>query len=224
MKATRLQRSRLLLTALIAMLVFAACRPDDTLDITPSPTPTPEPTATPPPTPLPADYIDPGAANQRVMDALLELLPTSIPAGDEQWNRDISRGDKGLEDVLGISGTTAGKQIYYRTQEAGQMSLFFVVFDTAEEAQANYERILGIRSVLENGKPNEDFPQPNLFGAGLYGSVSIFQIDNYFIEVNIEQFTRGSPLEPLSRGAMRFFEDKRSEFEAAATADATDGA
>ena len=59
---------------------------------------------------------------------------------------------------------------------------------------------------------------------GLYGSVSIFQIDNYFIEVNIEQFTRGSPLEPLSRGAMRFFEDKRSEFEAAATADATDGA
>ena len=222
MKRTPIQQRRLLIMTLIAMLVFAACRPDDSLDITPSPTQTPEPSATPSPTPLPADFVDPGLANQRVLDALLELLPKSIPAGDEQWNLDYSRGEDGLDDILGIRGTAAGKQIYFRTQEAGQMSFYFVVFDTAEEALANYNRILGIRSVLETGDSKEDFPQPNIFGAGLYGSVSIFQIDNYFIEVNIELFTRGSPLAPLSRGALRFFENNRSAFEEAATAQATE--
>lgn len=222
MRRTPIQQSRLLILTLIVMLVFTACRPDDTLDITPSPTATPEPTATPSPTPVPADFVDPGAANQNIIDKLLELLPISIPAGDEEWKRDYMRGEDGLDDVLGIRGTAAGQQIYYRTQEGGQMSLYFVVFDTPEEAAANYERILGIRSVLENGKVNEDFQQPNLFGAGLYGSVSIFRIENYFIEVNIELFTRGSPLVPLSRGTLRFFENNRAAFEEAATAQATE--
>jgi len=222
MNATAISLRQLSLLNLIALLVLAACRPPVDFHITPSPTPTPEPTATPTPTPLPANYIDPGAANQNILDALLALLPASIAAGEEEWKRDYSRGQDGFEDVLGIRGTAAGKQIYYRTQEGGQMSFYFVIFDTPEEAAANYERILGIRSVLENGKTNEDFPQPNIFGSGLYGSVSIFQIENYFIEVNIELFTRGSPLVPLSRGAIRFFENNRAEFEAAATANAPD--
>lgn len=222
MKPTPNAPSRLPILPLIILLLLAGCRPPVDFHITPSPTPTPEPTATPTPTPLPADFVDPGAANQRIMDKLLELLPNSIPAGDEEWKRDYTRGEDGLEDVLGIRGAAAGKQIYYRTQEGGQMSLYFVVFDTPEEAAANYERILGIRSVLENGKTNEEFPQPNVFGAGLYGSVSIFQIENYFIEVNIELFTRGSPLVPLSQGTLRFFENNRETFEEAATAQATE--
>ena len=216
------QRRSLLVLALFAALLLVACRPTDTLDITPTATPTPEPTATPTPTPLPEGYIDPGAANENILAALVDLLPQRFPAGEEEWKWDISRGEDGLDDVLGIRGTAAGKQIYYRTQEGGQMSLYFVVFDTPEEAAANYERIRGIRSVLETGKPNEDFPQPNVFGAGLYGSVAIFQIENYFIEVNIELFTRGSPLVPLARGTLRFFEDQRSTFEAAASAQATE--
>ena len=222
MRKTPIQRWRSLLIALIAMLVLVACRPPDDLDITPTATNTPWPTATPSPTPLPANYIDPGDANQRVMDALLEQLPKSISAGEEQWNLDYSRGADGLEEVLGLRGTAAGQQIYFRTQEGGQMSVYFVVFDTADEALANFNRILEIRSVLETGDTDADFPQPNIFGSGLYGSVSIFQVDNYFIEVNIELFTRGSPLAPLSRGVIRFFEDNRSAFEEAASAEATE--
>ena len=195
MKQTPIQQRRLLIMTLIAMLVFAACRPDDSLDITPSPTQTPEPSATPSPTPLPADFVDPGLANQRVLDALLELLPKSIPAGDEQWNLDYSRGEDGLDDILGIRGTAAGKQIYFRTQEAGQMSFYFVVFDTAEEALANYNRILGIRSVLETGDSKEDFPQPNIFGAGLYGSVS---------HLPDRQLLHRSEYSSCSRGAARW--------------------
>ncbi len=222
MKATPHQQFSFLALALIAMLVFAACRPADNLDITPTPTPMPEPTATPTPTPLPAGFVEKGNPNEEVMEALLDLLPKTFPAGEEEWKLDYTRGEDGIEKIRGVRGTAVGKKVHFRTQEGGLMSLNFAVFDTTEEATANYERILGIRSVLENGEPNEDFPLPNVFGAGLYGSVSIFQIDNYFIEVFIELFTRGSPLIPLSRQTMRFFEENRSAFEAAVSETSSD--
>ena len=208
-------RLRLLALALIAALIFSGCRPDDTLDITPSPTPTPVPTATPTPTPTPAGFVEKSNPNELVLAALLDLLPRTLLAGEEEWKWDYSRGNEGIGRVRGIRGTAVATRLYYRTQEGGLLNLDFAVFDTAEEAAANYERILDIRSVLETGKPKEDFPQPNLFGGGLYGSVAIFQIDNYFIEVFIELFTRGSPLEPFSRQTIRFFENNRSDFEAA---------
>ena len=48
--------------------------------------------------------------------------------------------------------------------------------------------------------------------------------ESTFIEVFIEIFTTSSsPLLPLSRATLRFFDDKRAEFEAVATADATAG-
>ncbi len=180
-----------------------------------TPTDIPSPTATPPPTPVPEGYVEATNPNEEVVAALLELLPKSLPAGEEEWKWDYSRGDDGIGRVRGVRGTAVATRAYYRMQEGGLMNLDFAVFDTAEEAKANYDRIFGIRSVLENGKPNEDFPQPNIFGAGLYSSVSIFQIDNYFIEVFVELFTRGSPLVPLSGQTIRFFENNREAFEAA---------
>ena len=215
MNRSPFQLRRLLFLALTATFVFTACRPVDTLDITPSPTPTPEPTATPSPTPVPEGFVEAANPNELILAALVELLPQSLPAGDEEWKWDFSRGETGIGRVRGVRGTAQAARVYYRSQEGGLINLDFAVFDTEEEARANYDRILGIRSVLENGKPNEDFPQPNVFGAGMYGSVAIFQIDNYFIEVFIELFTRGSPLEPLSRQTIRFFENNREAFEAA---------
>ena len=69
------QPRRLLFLALIAAVLFTACRPVDTLDITPSPTPTLPPTATPSPTPPPADFVDPYEVNLSIMEGLIELLP-----------------------------------------------------------------------------------------------------------------------------------------------------
>ncbi len=219
-----LSSRRLLAIALIALIVLSACRPDDTLDVTPSPTPTPPPTATPSPTPVPEGYQEAVNPNEAALDSLIELLPRVIGAGAVEWKWNYSRGEDGVEGLLGMRGTAAGKRVYYGEQTGGQMSLNFAIFDTAELALANYERILDIRSVLDTGAPRDDFPAPNVFGAGLYGSVAIFQIDNYFIEVNIELFssTQGNPLVPLSRAAMNFFEDQRSVFEAAASAQAAE--
>lgn len=214
MKALQTHRLRLLVFALIVMVVASACAPED-LDITPSPTFTPEPTATPSPTPLPEGFEEQVSSTEATLNALIELLPNNLPAGANEWKRDYERGEDGLESLLGISNGM-GTRMYYFEQTGGQMSLNFAVFDTPEDALANYERIKGIRSVLETGETNEDFPQPNIFGAGLYGSVALFQIDNYFIEVSIELFssTQGNPLIPLSRATMRFFDENREAFEA----------
>lgn len=160
-----------------------------------------------------------GAESQRTMGELIALLPDSFLVGEENWTRDVSRGQDGVENVPGIPDSAAGKQIYYRTQEGGRMSLSFAVFATQDDAAANYRRILGIRSsLIGNGFTVEDFPQPNRFASGLYGSFSIFQIDAYFIEVYVELHLRGNPLVPLSRETLRFFESNRGGFEASSSA------
>jgi hypothetical protein len=215
-------RLRVIVLALIAMLVVVACAPDN-LDITPSPTSTAVPSPTPSPTPLPEGFEAEVDQNEAVLGALVELLPNSIPAGAAQWKWDYSRAEDGIEDLLNVTNGI-GHKIYFNEQTGGQMSLSFAVFDTSEDALANYERIKDIRSVLDTGDTDADFSEPNIFGAGLYGSVAIFQIDNYFIEVSIELFssTGGNPLVPLSRAAIRFFEENRDTFEAVAGDDSAD--
>ncbi len=207
---------RLLALALIATLVFAACRPVDTLDITPTPTPTPEPTATPSPTPPPADFVDPYEVNLSLMERLIELLPNPLPAGEEEWKRNFEVGNEGVKNIRGVRRPSVGKEIYYYTQQGSKMSLNFAVFPDAEGAIAEFNRKQDLRSSLVNLEEDDSFPTPNLIGAGLYGSFGLFQIDNYFIEVFVEIFTTStSPMTPLSRQAIRFFEDNRSSFEAA---------
>ncbi len=208
------QRIRVWVVALIVMLVASACAPDN-LDITPSATPTIAPTETPTPTPLPEGFEAEVSANEAVIEALMELLPNTIPAGAAQWQRDYSRGEDGIASLRGLTNGV-GQRMYFSEQTGGQMNISFAVFDTAEDAIANYERIRGIRPVLQTGTSDDAFPEPNLFGASNQGSYGIFQIDNYFIEVFIELFssTGSNPLKPVSRSAVNFFESNREAFEA----------
>jgi len=217
MNGTPFRQSRLLILALVATLVFSACRPDDTLDITPSPTPTPEPTATPSPTPPPADFVDPYEVNLSIMERLIELLPDPLPAGEEEWKRDFEVGSDGVKNIRGVRRPAVGKEIYYYTQQGSKMSLNFAVFPDAEGAIAEFNRKQELRSSLVNLAEDDAFRKPNLLGAGLYGSFALFQIDNYFVEVLVEIFTTStSPLAPLSSETLQFFERNREAFEAAA--------
>ncbi|MDQ7033912.1 MAG: hypothetical protein Q9P01_03480 [Anaerolineae bacterium] len=211
--------SILLLLAVLAGCVdgqFSLIAPDD-LDITPSPTNTLVPTATPSPTPLPEDFIDPALANERALETIVAAIPARIAAGAVEWRRDLSGGlsRTGL-DVVPRAINGAGAKIYFNEQTGGQMNLTFAVFNTPEDAAAHYEFIRGIRQPLEIGEPDESMPLPNIFGSGTYGSLAIFQIDNVFIEVNIELFssTQGNPLVPLARATIRFFEEVQPQLEA----------
>ncbi len=211
--------ARSLALAVVALLLLAACRPDDRLDITPSPTPTPPPTATPSPTPPPAGFIDPYEVNTAIMEALISLLPDPLAAGEEEWKRDFQVGNDGIKSIRGVRRPAIGREVYYYTQQGSKMSLNFAIFETAEEAFAEFKRKEGLRSSLVNLAEDPDFPKPNFIGAGLYGSFGLFQIDTYFIEVFVEIFaTSTSPLMPLSQRALSFFEDNREAFEASAEA------
>lgn len=218
MNRTPFQTRRLLFLALIAALLFTACRPVDTLDITPSPTPTPEPSPTPSPTPPPADFVDPYEVNSSIMERLIELLPDPLPAGEEEWKRNFEEGNEGIKNIRGVRRPAVGKEIYYYTQQGSKMALNFAVFPDEEGAIAEFERKQGLRSSLVNLAEDDDLRKPNLLGAGLYGSFALFQIDNYFVEVLVEIFTTStSPLEPLANETLKFFERNREGFEAAAS-------
>ncbi len=215
--ARKMALPRLCLLALVAALVFSGCRPDDTLDITPSPTPTPEPTATPSPTPPPADFVDPYDVNISIMERLIELLPNPLAAGEEEWKRNYEVGADGVKSIRGVRKPAVGKEIYYYTQQGSKMSLNFAVFSDADGAIAEFTRKEELRSALVNLEEDDAFRKPNLLGAGLYGSFALFQIDNYFVEVLVEIFTTStSPLAPLSGEALKFFERNREDFEGAA--------
>ena len=210
------QRPLTLVVLLAATL--AACAPAD-LDVTPTATSTPVPTVTPTPESTPTQTATPAPAEvveTPLVDVFLENVPEPVAAGGIQWRRDPERDVSKVRNVQnGIA-----KRLYLIERQGGKASFTFGVFDSQEDARVYYDFVKDLRTVLENGESDEDFPMPNLFGTGLYGSNAIFSIDNYFIEVGIEQFsgTAGNPLPSLSRQAIRIVEETLTSVAAAAEA------
>lgn len=202
--------------ALLAAVLLAACAPAE-LDITPTatatavPTITPTPAVTVSPTPVPEPTVQ---AEMLLVEQFIGNVPEVVTAGAVQWRRDPERGVARVRNVQnGIA-----RRLYLVERQGGKSSFTFGVFNTPEDALAYYDFVRELRTVLENGEVSEDFPLPNLFGSGLYGSNAIFLQENYFIEVGIEQFsgTAGNPLPALSRQAFRIVEETLAGIAAAA--------
>ncbi len=220
-----------MLIVLMGTLVLGACdallAPAD-LDITPSPAPTSTPAPTN--TPEPNTAVDPGAggANQAVLDAILAEVPAQIPAGAIIWRRDQGREMQAVTNIQ----NGVGMKVFFNEQTGGTSTLTFAVFDTPDDAAVYYEFIHGLRSVLANGRPLDNLPQPNLAGSGHYGSNAIFQLDNLFVEVSVELFssTQGNPIPSLSQQAINIVQAGMSAAPAAvetggdASAEATEAA
>lgn len=127
-----------------------------------------------------------------------------------QWKRDYERFD-GVETPPNVQNGSAFR-VFYRDQTANAFNMTFGEFDSPEDALAHYERLKGIREGIEDENTIDDLPQPHVFGRGLYGSVALFAIDNYFIEVLIERApgTSANPVETLARRAVTLLENARS--------------
>jgi hypothetical protein len=153
-------------------------------------------------TPVPSAAIDPGASggNQAVLDAILAAVPNQIPAGAIIWRRNQSQEMQAVTNIQ----NGVGMKVFFNEQTGGTSTLTFAVFNTPDDAAVYYSFIEGLRTVLENGRPLENLPQPNLAGSGLYGSNAIFQLDNLFVEVSVELFssTQGNPIPSLSQQAI----------------------
>lgn len=202
--------------SLVIMGFVAACAPAN-LDITPSPVPTDTPTETPRPTITPTVEFTPtpdveavdveisGVSNEEFVNLIVAGMPTRVSGGAVQWLYDQTRDP---ETVRNVQDGTARK-VFLTDPTGGQANLTFGVFDSPEAAMAHYERIAPLRNNIANGAPRENFPMPNAFGQGTYGSYAILQLDNLFLEISVEAFssTSGDPLPGLVRSALAIVEE-----------------
>lgn len=196
---------------LIALLLMAACAPED-LDITPSPTPTPAPTATSTPdqeastVETPAEEAAPEAsANRALLDYFAENLPATFGAGQIQWRRtkdEITGEERTYKDEDG--GETV--KLYYSEAGGSYSEITFGVFDTPDAALTFYTTVRDRLRTLENAEERDVVPSPNAFGGGTYGSDAIWVQDNLYVRVSIPRFssTAGEPLSPYSRVVQEF--------------------
>lgn len=185
----------IILLAIAVILAAAGCAPAD-LDITPTIEATAtqnaeqaaQPTATDP-------AAENDAASLVIVDQLIAAVPATIPAGSISW-----RKTSDPTEYLPITNGSAGR-IKYTGVGGGALELTLSAFDTPEAAQVYYDEVIGRTRNLENAKPRDQFPQPNLFGVSTYGSAAIFIQGKIVMFASVPQFpsTAGDPLSPLSR-------------------------
>ncbi len=203
------QKISLGITLLILILLVSACdrvgRAPEDLDVTPTITPTA--TLTPSPTPSAAEETSTETSEtgdlQGQLDVILAQVPDTVPAGAVQWRRDSAAGVQ----VPGNIVNGVGGKVFFTEQIGGKSNITYAIFDSAADAKTHFDKMFGIREPVAVGNPNANFPTPNMFGSGLYGSYALMQVQEiYFIEVYVEAFssTSGNPLIPLAQQALNF--------------------
>lgn len=143
------------------------------------------------------------------MQAVLDSLPNQIIT-TTQWRRDFSRFDNGVNTPRNIVNGRAVR-VAYIDQMANNFQMTYGQFDSAADALAHYEKIKGIREGIEDENSVEDFPKPHVMGRGLYGSVALFAIDEFFLEVLMERApgTSANPTEAIARKALAILREAR---------------
>lgn len=140
----------------------------------------------------------------------MDSLPNQIVT-TTQWRRDYSRFDEGVGKPRNIQNGR-GYRVAYIDQMANNFQMTFAQFDSADDAMAHYLRMKDIREGIEEENSIEDFPQPHVLGRGLYGSVALFAVDEFFVEVLMERApgTSANPTVAIARKALQLLEDARS--------------
>ena len=144
------------------------------------------------------------------MQVVLDSLPREIVT-TTQWRRDYSRFDEGVGTPRNIQNGR-GFRVAYIDQMANNFQMTFAQFDSAADAMAHYEKMRGIREGIEEENSIEDLPIPHVIGRGLYGSVALFALDEFFLEVLMERApgTTANPTLAIARKGLAILEDARS--------------
>ena len=145
------------------------------------------------------------------MAVILDNLPREIIT-NTQWRRDYSRFDEGVGTPRNIQNGR-GFRVAYIDQMANNFQMTFAQFDAADDAMAHYLRMKDIREGIEEENTIDDFPQPHVLGRGLYGSVALISIEEFFLEVLVERApgTSANPTEAIARKALQILEEARGE-------------
>ena len=143
------------------------------------------------------------------LDGLLAEMPQEIITST-QWRRDYSRFNEGVGKPRNIQDGS-GFIVAYIDQMANNFQMTFAEFNSAASAQAHYEKMKGIREGIEDENSIDDFPQPHVMGRGLYGSVALVLVDEFFLEVLMERApgTSANPTEAITRKALGLLDAAR---------------
>lgn len=145
--------------------------------------------------------------NQQLLDHLIAGIPPQINAGS-QWQQGLATECTQNREVIVYREVEAGLtvNICFGERGGGLSYLIMGVFDSPEAAATYYQSVLERTRTLERAEEREsfsnyEFPKPNAFGGGTYGSDAIFVRDNIFVQVSVPRFssTSGDPLSPMSR-------------------------
>lgn len=210
---------RLMFILLSAILALSACAPED-LDYTPT-APPPSPTFTP--TPAPQDFVDPKVGR---LDAIKPLIPETYFAAQFDWTLVRTVGENGIGTPPPRNlGNGVGMQMTYRTTGGHELKVSFVVFDTPQQAQTQYDIMREIRrEQLRVSQPLPALPTPNLVGGNTqFGSEALFiAADVYLVEVFVQNFssTTGDPRNAVAIASYRIVQEAIARSNLVSTKDA----
>jgi hypothetical protein len=188
----------LLILATVALILSACLAPED-LDYTPT-----APATEIAPTSAPnagangggGEATHPAVSETRTqLEAILASLPGTINAGPVQWRR-TADAPLFVDRTGGVTG-----RIAFSEGGGGASELTFGVFESVDAARDYYDEVRDQLRTLENAQERDNFPLPNAFGGGTYGSDAIFVVDTIFLRVSVPRFsgTMGDPLVPYAR-------------------------
>ena len=144
------------------------------------------------------------SASRLLLEHIVASLPGTINAGVISWRRDTSVDVHYIERDGGVTA-----RVTYGEAGGGLMELTYGVFDSSEIALEFYEKTRNQLATLDRAEQRDQFPTPNAFGGGTYGSDAIFAKDSYFIRISVPRFssTAGDPLNPMARPAFQILDD-----------------
>ncbi|MDX2159702.1 MAG: hypothetical protein SF162_00115 [bacterium] len=139
---------------------------------------------------------------QALLDYLLAGVPGRVNAGAIQWNRSSDP-----ITYQAVDGGVTGR-ISFNEAGGGYSEVTLGVFESPDAALTYWETVRGNLRTLENAEQRDNFPLPNAFGGGTYGSDAIFAREGLFLRVSVPRFssTTGNPLIGYSRELFRIFD------------------
>ncbi|MBI1282624.1 MAG: hypothetical protein GC179_31140 [Anaerolineaceae bacterium] len=159
-----------------------------------APTPTVEPTA--------------NANDPKVfLDKLVALTPENMSGGAIQWRRDAKNPPT---YAAPRGGNTV--RVSYTESGGSLLELTYGIFPDADTAKGFYDTIVGSLQSQSKTAQRDEYPTPNQFGSGTYGSAGIFLLDTIVVRIAIPRYNTvagGDPVKPLVNDILSYVEQAK---------------
>ncbi len=142
---------------------------------------TPEPTAIPAATPK--DFLD----------KLVGLTPENMNGGSIQWRRDPANPPT---YATPRGGNTV--RISYIESGGSLLEITYGIFPDEESAQGFYDAIVNSLQSQSKTVERSEFPTPNQFGSGTYGTAGIFDMGTIILRIAVPRFNTASGQDPVA--------------------------